>query len=85
MSYALVIPGPLVREMYVIREQTGISIRAQILRAIEAYIDGREHQKSDHGDRSALTFKQIDEGTFGASNPKTGRFHDTKTGVDVVF
>ena len=84
MSYALVIPKHLVREMYFIREKTGISIRKQIIQAIEAHIDRKENQSIDCDQRSSLSFKQIDERTFGAFNTKTGRFHNLELGVDIV-
>jgi len=38
MSYALVIPPHLVRDMYFIRKNTKISIRKQIIQAIELHI-----------------------------------------------
>ena len=82
MSYGLVIPKHLVREMYFIRERTGVSIRKQIIQAIEAYIDDREMQDID--DRSHLTFKPVDENTARVFNTKTGRFHDLELGVDIV-
>ena len=84
MSYALVIPKELVREMYFIREKTGVSIRRQIIQAIKDYLDDKEKQNIDD-DKSSLTFKQIDKKTFGVFNTKTGRFHDPELGIDVVF
>ena len=47
MSYALVIPKELVREMYFIREKTGVSIRKQIIQAIGVHIDEVKQQKLD--------------------------------------
>ena len=39
MSYSMVIPPDLVRELYFIREETKISIRKQILQSIEKHIN----------------------------------------------
>ena len=39
MSYGLIIPPDLVGKMYNIRNNTGIPIRKQIIRAIERYIE----------------------------------------------
>jgi len=84
MSYALVIPKHLVREMYFVRQKTGVSIRKQIIQAIEAYIDDKEKQDVDD-DKSALTFKPVDGKTCRVFNLKTRGFHDPKLGIDVVY
>lgn len=42
MAYSLVIPQELVSEMYLIREQTDVSIRKQIIQAITAHISNQE-------------------------------------------
>ena len=84
MSYALEIPKELVKEMYFIRENTGISIRKQIIQAIKDYLDDKEKQEIDSG-KNSLVFKQINENTSGVYNLKTGRFHDSVLGIDVVY
>jgi hypothetical protein len=42
MTYSLVVPADLVSRMYHIRELSGVSIRQQIIRAIEARINGEK-------------------------------------------
>ena len=84
MSYALVIPKHLVREMYFVREKTGVSIRKQIIQAIEGYIDDKEKQEIDYR-KNSLMFKQVDEKTSRLFNAKTERFHDLELGIDVVY
>jgi len=83
MTYALVIPKELVREMYTIREKTGVSIRKQIIQAIEAHIDNKEKQDMDYN-KSSLSFKQVDERTYRLFNKRTQRFHDAGLGIDIV-
>ena len=83
MSYSLVIPKDLVTEMYFIREETGISIRKQILEAIKSHVE--QSGKQDLDDKRHLTFKQVDEKSSRIFNTKTGRFHDIELGIDVVF
>ena len=75
---ALVIPEELVSEMYFVRENTGISIRKQIIQAIEDYLDKQDDEKR------SLILRQIDAKTSRVFNTRTGRFHNLELGVDVV-
>jgi len=83
MSYALVIPKHLVREMYSIREKTGVSIRKQIIQAIEAHVDDKEKQDIDFDPRS-IVLKPVSESVCRLFNEKTGRFFSLELGIDVV-
>lgn len=85
MTYSLIIPEHLVREMSLIREKTGTSIRQQIIKAIEVHIDEKEQQEIEDTDSNSLTFKPIDERTSRLFNTKTGRFHSSELGIDVVY
>ena len=83
MSYALEIPKHLLREMYLIRQRTGVSIREQIMQAIESHIADKEmHQMSC--DKGALVLKPVDEGISKVFNTKTARFHNVELGIDIV-
>ncbi len=44
MTYSLVIPPPLICAMYRIRERTGVSIRQQIISAIEHHVQQQEDE-----------------------------------------
>ena len=57
MSYALVIPKEQVREMYFIREKTGVSIRKQIIRAIRAHIDSKK--RLEDYDQSTVAYHRL--------------------------
>ena len=83
MTHGLVIPRHLVKEMELIKENTGVSIRKQIMQAIEAHIDDREKQNIGY-DKISLTFKQVGERVHRLFNTKTGRFHNAELGIDVV-
>ena len=84
MSYALVIPKHLVREMYFIREETGVSIRKQIIQAIEAHIDDKDKQAMSC-DNNPLVFKKVDDRTYRTFNERTGRFHNLELGIDMMY
>ena len=54
MSYAPVIPPQLVEGMYHVREATGVSIRKQILKAIERQL---KEVSAGHPDGETADFK----------------------------
>ena len=53
MTYALIVPPEFLAQLVAIREETGVSIRQQILRATTAWIqaNGRSLQAADASER----------------------------------
>jgi len=84
MSYALVIPKHLVKEMYLIRVKTGVSIRKQIIQAIEAHVDDKEKQEISF-DKSSIVLKPVSERVSRFFNEKTKSFYNMELGIDMVY
>ena len=66
MSYSLVIPPHLVEGLYHIRTKTGVSIRQQILTAIEQHLKGASSQSPPSANGPLCTTNFLREGSIDA-------------------